>query len=579
MIAQESKVASSDALPTPGKFDVAALRDDFPILHQTVNGKPLVYLDNAASTQKPRAVIEAISQYYERDNSNVHRGVHSLSQRATFSYERARAKVRRFLNADSDKEIIFVRGATEAINLVAQSWGRANLKPGDEVLVTAMEHHANIVPWQLVGEATGARLRHVPMNDAGELDMAEFHKLLAGPVKFVSVVWVSNALGTINPVEEIIAATHAKGVPVLIDAAQAVPHMAVDVRALDCEFLVFSGHKLFAPTGIGVLYGKREILDAMPPYQGGGDMIDHVSFEKTTYNALPYKFEAGTPDIAGAIGLGAAIDYVSRVGLKNIEAHESALLEYGTRELAKVPGVRLIGTAKRKAGVLSFVVDGVHAHTIGEILDKEGVAVRVGHHCAEPVMTRLGVAGTARASLAFYNTREDIDAFVAALRKAIAFRKSATSASSDRLFGETIADTQRRIIEEFARYDSWEDKYRKIIEVGEHVGDIPEQFKIEKYRVKGCQSTVYLHARLDDSGRVVFQATSNAEIVRGLVGLLLQVYSGRTPDEILQTPPEFIQKIGLSDNLSQGRANGLSSMVEQIRLYAVAFKSLAQLKK
>jgi cysteine desulfurase/selenocysteine lyase len=564
------------ATETPADFDVRRWRADFPILDQKVNGKPLVYLDNAASSQHPRQVIDAISEYYEKDHSNVHRGVHSLSQRATFAYERARAKVKRFLNAPSDKEIIFTRGATEAVNLVADSYGRAFLEAGDEILVTAMEHHANIVPWQLLGEKIGTKLVPIPMSDAGELDMDAFHRLLTDKVKLVAVVWVSNALGTVNPVEEIIAAAHGKGIPVLIDAAQAVPHMPVDVQALDCEFLVFSGHKMFAPTGIGVLYGKRELLEKMPPWQGGGDMIDLVTFEKTTFNTLPFKFEAGTPHIAGAIGLGAAIDYMMRVGIENIARHEHQLLEYATREIRRIPGVRIIGTAARKASVLSFIVDDMHSHTVGEILDKEGVAVRVGHHCAQPVMQHFGISATTRASLAFYNTREDVDAFIAALRKAIHFRRSANASTLDRLMGETIDNTQQRIIDAFADYVDWEERYRKIIELGETIGDIPEEYKIEKYRVRGCQSTVYLHASLNEQGRVLFKATSDAEIVRGLIALLLQLYSNRTPDEIIATQPRFITEIGLSDNLSQGRANGLAAMIEQMKLYALAFQTMAK---
>ncbi len=571
-----AEAAAPEAAPA---FDARRWRADFPILDQKVNGKPLVYLDNAASSQHPRQVIDAVSEYYRKDHSNVHRGVHSLSQRATFAYERARAKVRRFINASGDKEIVFTRGATEAINLVADSYGHAFLKAGDEILVTAMEHHANIVPWQLLGDRIGTKLVPIPMNDAGELDMEAFHRLLTGKVKFVSVVWVSNALGTINPVEAIIAAAHAKGIPVLLDAAQAVPHMAVDVQKLDCDFLVFSGHKVFAPTGIGVLYGKRELLEKMPPWQGGGDMIDLVTFDKTTFNVLPYKFEAGTPHIAGAIGLGAAIDYVSRVGMDAIARHEASLLDHATREVRKIPGVRVVGTAAKKAGVLSFLVDGMHSHTVGEILDKEGVAIRVGHHCAQPVMQRFGISSTSRASFAFYNTREDVDAFVAALRKAIHFRQGAQGAGADRLLGEGIDDTQRRIIEEFSRHEDWEDRYRRIIELGGLVPDIPDEYKIEKYRVRGCQSTVYLHASLNEEGRVVFRATSDAEIVRGLIALLLQLYSRRSPDEIIATEPRFINEIGLSDNLSQGRSNGLAAMIEQIKLYAVAFKAMARLKK
>ena len=396
-------------------YDVTRVREDFPILRQTVHGKPLVYLDNAATTQKPQSVIDTLVRYYTEENANIHRGVHLLSQRATQDYEDARAKVQQFLHAASTEEIVFVRGCTEGINLVAQTYGRRHVGPGDEVVISAMEHHSNIVPWQMLCEEKGARLRVIPINDDGEILLDEYEKLLGPKTKFVSLVHISNALGTINPVETMIEMAHRHGAPVLVDGAQSVLHRDVDVQALDCDFFVFSGHKLYGPTGVGVLYGKRELLTAMPPWQGGGDMISSVTFEKTTYNTLPYKFEAGTPNIAGGIGLGAAIDYVNALGLAAIAAHEHPLLEYGTQELLKVPGLRLIGTARRKAGVLSFVLDGVHPHDIGTILDEEGVAIRTGHHCVQPVMRRFGIPATARASLGCYNTRGEIDALVRAL--------------------------------------------------------------------------------------------------------------------------------------------------------------------
>jgi cysteine desulfurase/selenocysteine lyase len=397
---------------------VKRVREDFPILHQTLShGRSLVYLDNAATTQKPRAVIDALVGYYERDNANIHRGVHELSQRATAAFEEARAKVQDFLGAAHPSEIIFTRGATEAINLVAQSFGRANLHPGDEVLISAMEHHSNIVPWQLLCEEKGGRLRVLPIDDRGELVMEQLPRLLGPRTKLVAVGHVSNALGTLNPLREIIALAHEQGVPVLVDGAQAVAHTRVDVQDLGCDFYCFSGHKLYGPTGIGVLFGRRALLEAMAPWQGGGEMIASVSFEKTSYNVLPHKFEAGTPHIGGAIGLGAAIDYVQSVGLDAIAAYEGELLAYGTRALLGVPRLRLIGTAREKASVLSFVMEGVHPHDIGTILDQEGIAIRTGHHCAQPVMDRFGVAGTARASLALYNTRDEIDALVAGLGK------------------------------------------------------------------------------------------------------------------------------------------------------------------
>ena len=393
-------------------LDAAQVRKDFPVLHQLVNGKPLVYLDNGATSQKPQCVIDALVRYYTTDNANVHRGVHTLSQRATDDYENARSKIRGFLNAASDQEIIYTRGTTESINLVAQTFGRQNIGPGDEIIVSNMEHHSNIVPWQILCEEKGAILRVVPIDDSGELLVDEFESMLGPRTKLVSITHVSNALGTIVPAERIVELSHAQGVPVLLDGAQAVPHMQVDVRSLDCDFYVFSGHKLFGPTGIGVLYGKAELLDSMPPYQGGGEMIKSVTFEKTLYADLPYKFEAGTPNIAGAIGLGEAIDYVESLGYDRIMAHEQELLDYGSRALSSIEGLQIIGTAAHKSGILSFVLNGVHPHDIGTILDIEGIAVRTGHHCAQPVMDRFQIPATARASLAMYNTKEDIDALV-----------------------------------------------------------------------------------------------------------------------------------------------------------------------
>ena len=402
-----------------GSLDVARIRDDFPILKQTVNGKPLIYLDNAATSQKPQVVIDALVNYYETENSNVHRGVHTLSQLATDDYEAARDKVKCFINAEDDREVIFLRGTTEGINLVAQTFGRQNVQQGDEIVISAMEHHSNIVPWQILCEERGARLRVIPIDDSGDLLLDEYEALLNPRTKLVSIVHISNALGTINPVKQIIDLAHSRGVPVLLDGAQAVAHCTVDVRDLDCDFYTFSGHKLYGPTGIGILYGKADLLDAMPPYQGGGEMIKSVTFEKTLYNTLPHKFEAGTPNIAGSIGLGAAIDYVTGLGMENIGAYERQLLEYGTERLSGLSNVKLIGTAREKSGILSFVMDDIHPHDIGTILDAEGIAIRTGHHCAQPVMDRFGVSATARASVAFYNTREEIDALVKAIDRVL----------------------------------------------------------------------------------------------------------------------------------------------------------------
>ncbi len=399
--------------------DVEKIRADFPILNETVHGKPLVYFDNAATTQKPKAVIDCIRRVYEHDYSNVHRGVHTLSERSTQLYEDAREKVQRFINARHAHEIVFVRGATEAINLVAQSYGRKHVKAGDEILISAMEHHSNIVPWQMLCEQTGATLKVAPINRNGELMLEEFEKLLSDRTRLVSVVHMSNALGTISPVAEIIDMAHRRGVPVLLDGAQAVPHMSVDVQRLDCDFYVFSGHKLYGPSGIGVLYGKSDLLDAMPPYQGGGDMIRRVTFEKTEYNALPYKFEAGTPNIVGTIALGAAIDYVDAIGMDAIARYEYELLRYATEKALQIQGLNIIGTARYKGAILSFTLDRVHPHDIGTLLDQLGIAVRAGHHCAMPVMDFFAIPATARASLAVYNTVEEIDVLMDGIKEVI----------------------------------------------------------------------------------------------------------------------------------------------------------------
>jgi cysteine desulfurase/selenocysteine lyase len=398
-------------------IDVDALREDFPVLKQTVHGKPLVYLDSAATAQKPTAVVEAIRRFHEVDCANIHRGVHELSQRSTAAYEETRSKVRRFLNAKSTDELIFVRGTTEGINLVASSWGRKFVQAGDEIVISAMEHHSNIVPWQMLCEERGAVLRVIPMNERGELLLDEYEKLLNPRTRMVAVAHVSNALGTINPVRRIVEMAHRAGALVLIDGAQAAPHIKIDLQALDADFYTLSAHKVFGPTGIGVLHGKAKLLEAMPPYQGGGDMIKMVTFAKTTYNDLPYKFEAGTPNIAGGIGFGAALDYVNRIGIDAIAAYEHQLLEYGTAALSAIPGLRIIGTAREKASVLSWVMEGIHPHDIGTVLDRQGIAVRTGHHCAQPVMDFFKVPATTRASLAFYNTFGEIDALVAGLKK------------------------------------------------------------------------------------------------------------------------------------------------------------------
>lgn len=409
--------ARESAIHETSGYDVERVRADFPILREKAHGHPLVYLDNAATSQKPQAVIDAIVNYYQHENANIHRGVHYLSERATEEFELARKSAQKFVNAARPSEIIFVRGATEAINLVAQTYGRTHVRAGDEVLITAMEHHSNIVPWQILCEQQGANLKVAPINQKGELILEEFERLLTPRTKIVAVGHVSNALGTVNPIREIAQMAHARNIPVLVDGAQAAPHVAIDVQQLDCDFYAISGHKMYGPTGIGILYGKQALLEAMPPYQGGGDMISSVTFEKTLYNKVPHKFEAGTPDMSGAIGLRSAIEYLQNLGLDNIAAHEHELLEYATKAVSAIPGVTLVGTAKEKASVLSFTIEGIHPHDIGTILDQEGIAIRTGHHCAQPVMEFFKIDATARASFGLYNTKQEVDALVRGIKK------------------------------------------------------------------------------------------------------------------------------------------------------------------
>lgn len=404
---------------TTYKLNVEEIRKDFPILHRQVNGKPLVYFDNGATSQKPQQVIDVINRYYQHENSNIHRGIHTLSQEATDAYEKARTTVQQFINAKHHHEVIFTSGTTGSINLVASSFGKKHLQAGDEIIISTMEHHSNIVPWQMICEEKGAILKVIPISDKGELLLDEFEKLLSSKTKLVSITHVSNTLGTINPVKEIIKLAKAVGAAILIDGAQAVPHTKVDVQALDCDFYAFSAHKMFGPTGVGILYGKEAILNDLPPYQGGGDMIKTVTFEKTTYNELPHKFEAGTPNIVGGLGLAAAIDYMNNIGIANIEAYEHELLSYATEKIKQIEGIRIIGEAANKASVLSFLVDGTHPSDIGMIIDKLGIAIRTGHHCTEPLMNRFDIPGTARASFAFYNTKEEIDVFIKALERAV----------------------------------------------------------------------------------------------------------------------------------------------------------------
>jgi cysteine desulfurase/selenocysteine lyase len=590
---------------TPGgarPFDVERAREDFPILRQKVHGKPLVYLDNSATTQKPQVVLDCLRRYYSADNANIHRAVHQLSERATRAYEEARHKVRDFLGAASTREVVFVRGATEGINLVAQSWGRTFLRPGDEIVISAIEHHSNIVPWQMLCQQTGAVLRVIGVDDAGELLMDEYERLLSERTRLVSVVHLSNSLGTINPVEKVIELAHAKGARVLIDAAQSISHLKIDVRELDCDFLVFSGHKLYGPTGIGVLYGKEELLEAMPPWQGGGDMIASVTFAKTTYADLPSKFEAGTPHIAGVIGLGTAIDYVRGIGIEAIAAHEQALLRRATERLRHIHGVRVVGQAEHKAAVLSFVVDEppLSALDVGTRLDLEGIAVRTGHHCCQPVMDRYGIPGTVRASFALYNTLAEVDAFADALARIVeSARRTHALALAEQeqrcpgqgdlcgsvghtcppkrelAYAEPIAETPEAAAEEIAEnfelLDDWSDRYEYLLGLGKKLPMMPDELKTECTRVHGCQSTVYLAARQKPGTQDVleFLADSDAELVRGLIGLLEHLFSGQRSRDILAFDVEgFFRRLGLDQHLTLGRRNGLAAMVKRIRQQA-----------
>jgi cysteine desulfurase/selenocysteine lyase len=568
-------------------LDIDAIRAQFPILGRTVHGKPLIYLDNAATTQKPQVVIDTVTRYYEHANANIHRGAHTLSQEATAMYESARHTVAHFINAAEDRQIIFTRGATESINLVASSYGRKFLKAGDEIVLSAMEHHSNIVPWQMLAEEIGAKIRVIPMNDRGELRMDEFARLLSERTKIVSVVHLSNSLGTINPVGQIITMAHERGAVVLVDGAQWVAHAPTDVQGLDADFYVFSGHKLYGPTGIGVLYGKARLLDAMPPYQGGGDMISSVTFEKTTYNVLPHKFEAGTPNIAGGIGLGAAIDFVSAVGLDNIARHEQELLEHATAKLGAIRGLRLVGTAAEKGCVLSFVIDDPPIGTldIGMRLDAAGIAVRTGHHCCQPVMDRLGIGSTARASLAMYNTKQEIDALASALEGIIAAetarrseRTPAAPAASAQMglhFPPPAAATPQaaadELIETFDVLGEWQDRYQYLIELGSKLAPMPEALKTPATRVHGCMSLVHLYARQvpDSADGLEFLASSDADIVRGLLAILQRVFNGQSAAAILQFDIDgLLKRLGLNQNLIMGRRIGLDSMIRRIRAEA-----------
>jgi cysteine desulfurase/selenocysteine lyase len=583
---QASAAVMDDRNQSPSRFDVERIRAQFPILKVKIHGKPLVYFDNGATTQKPQVVIDAINRYYESENANIHRGVHTLSQEATTAYENARKKIARFINAGEDREIIFTRGTTEGINLVASSYARRFLSRGDEIILSAMEHHSNIVPWQIAAEDVGAVIRVIPINDRGELRMDEFDRLLSDRTKIVSVVHLSNSLGTINPVREIIEKAHARGAVVLVDGAQWVAHGPLDVQKLDADFYAFSAHKLYGPTGIGVLYGKARLLEAMPPYQGGGDMISSVTFEKTTYNALPHKFEAGTPHIAGGIGFGAAIDFVNSVGLELIARYEQELLEYGTGLLEKIPGVRIVGTAREKAGVISFIVENPPISTldVGMRLDANGIAVRTGHHCCQPVMDRFAIPATARASFAMYNTKEEIDLLASSLRQIVSAESAKPRQGPRAKVKSDVEPLQfppasaaapaiaaQELVEMFDFLGDWEERNQVLIDEGEKLLPLPAELKSVSNRVRGCMSTVHLFTRKRPDTQDVLEilADSDAAIVRGLIWLLQKIYSGQSAREILAFDIDaLLKKLGLDQHLSMGRRNGLAGMIQRIRAEA-----------
>lgn len=563
---------------------ISAFRADFPILSQHLHGdKPLIYFDNGASTQKPRAVIDAERRYYEHDNANIHRAVHTLSQRATHAYEAARETVRKFINAREAAECIFTRGTTEALNLIASTVGRSRLHTSGEILLTEFEHHSNIVPWQLAADAVGARVIAAPITDAGELRLDQFASLLNPRTKIVSVSWVSNALGTINPVHEMIRLTrrYAPHAVFVIDAAQWIAHGRTDVQELDCDFLVFSGHKLYAPTGVGVLYGKREILDVLPPYQGGGDMIETVSFERTTYAPLPNKFEAGTPNIAGVVGLAAAIDYVKSIGLDRITAYEHELLAYATRRMSEVPGLRIVGTAKDKSGVISFLIGGFAPLDIGTKLDAQGIAVRTGHHCCMPLMARLGIGGTVRASFAFYNTKQEVDTLVNYLtwlaknHKPTPAPAVSNGALGEVAFAPRVADSPAaaadQLAEDIALFDDPASKNQFVLDLGQSVPPSIDTLRRLSQRLAGCMAEVYVigRARPGTADVLEFAADANADIVRGLIAIMQRLFSGQRAADVLGFDVEaFFRRIGLDQFITTQRRNGLGSLVGKLRQLA-----------
>lgn len=550
---------------------LAAIRKQFPALHQKVNSQPLVYLDNAATSQKPEAVIRVVEKFYRTQNANVHRGAHQLSEQATSAFEAARSTVRSFINADSDKEIIWTRGTTEGINLIAQSYARPLLKPGDEILLTELEHHANIVPWQIVAEQTGATIRVVPITVNGDLDLPAFAALLSSKTRIVSLTHISNALGTINPVAGLVRQAHEAGAVVVIDGAQAAPHLEIDVQRLGCDFYLFSGHKLFAPTGIGVLYGRKKLLEMMPPWQSGGEMIKRVSFNGTTYNDLPFKFEAGTPNISGALGLAEAIRFLNSLDRKALARHERALMSRAVELCSAIPGFTRIGRPTACASILSFQLNSHHQQDVGLMLDQQGIAVRTGHHCAMPLMERLGLPGTIRASFCFYNTFDEVELFASALQQIAAGGTfSSTETVSDQAifdsspFGREIDDQE--ILKRLTTMGSWNDRYREIMLLGKKLPAFTAAMKTEQDRISGCESDAWLKISRDSQGALWFAADSDARVIRGLIALVLAALNGQQPEKILAYDIDYyFDQLQLTRHLSPSRGNGLKAIIEAVK--------------
>ncbi len=547
-------------------FDVARVRADFPALRQRVHDRPLVYLDSAASALKPQPVIDRLANYYALEHSNVHRGVHYLSQHATEAYEAARARVAQFIGAACAHEILFTRGTTEGINLVANAFGHRHVSAGDEIIITVMEHHSNMVPWQLLCARANAKLHVASISADGTLDAEQVTDLISEHCRLIALAHVSNSLGSINPVQEVIAAAHARDIPVLLDGAQSLPHLPIDVQALDCDFYCASGHKAYGPTGIGFLYGKEKLLEDMPPWQGGGDMIAHVTPTHATWAELPHKFEAGTPHIAGALGLHAALDYLDAIKADALHAHESDVLSYACAQLQNVPGLRLIGRPRQRAGAISFLLDQAHPYDTGQVLDRAGIAVRTGHHCTMPLMAHLGITGTVRASFGLYNTRDDVDALVAGLHEAkhiLCHSRTTTITSQTAL--DTIAERQAELLDALELFEDPDGRREYLIELGDNLEELPEQYRTESNRIRGCQAMVWLHVE-KVNGRLLFKADSDALITRGLIAVLVGLLNNQRPQAILDLDLEaLMNKLGLPDLITARRKNGLGHMIARMR--------------